>query len=120
MVSDISFDIAGILGPGLMILSSSEYLNFKIWKQVEATTVYLNGLVLLIGGLVIIKYHNLWQLNWALIITILGWLITLLGAYRMYFPKAQQAQKNRISDLFLLLLFLMGCFLTYQSYFNYH
>lgn len=48
---DLSLQIAGILGPILMALASSEYLNYRIWEQVEPTLVYLNGLFLFSGGM---------------------------------------------------------------------
>ena len=117
MKAEISITIAGILGPLLMILISSEYLNFGIWKKVEPTLVYLNGLVLLAAGLVIVRFHNLWVVDWPLLITVLGWALLVAGAFRMYFPLAKQLSKNRLTDLFLGILFLAGCFLTFKGYF---
>ncbi len=51
---DLSLQIAGILGPILMALASSEYLNYRIWEQVELTLVYLNRLFLFLGGMVLL------------------------------------------------------------------
>ncbi|MBT31768.1 MAG: hypothetical protein CMO01_19085 [Thalassobius sp.] len=112
-----SLQIAGVLGPVLMALSITEYLNFKIWKDVHSTLVYLNGLVLLVGGLIIVRIHNLWLLNWAVIITFLGWVLVLLGLARMFFPTAKQASQNTASNLLLLTMLILGSFLTLKSYF---
>lgn len=116
MENEVSVIIAGILGPILMVVASSELLNFKIWRNVDVTVVALNGLVLLICGIVIIRFHNIWYLDWRLIITLLGWVMFLLAIYRSFFPKAQQAKENRLTHLFLIFLFLLGCFLTYKGY----
>lgn len=118
MVNEISMQIGSILGPVLMILSSSEYLNFKIWKDVAPTVVALNGLVLVICGLIIVRFHNFWNPNWTLTITILGWLIFLAGIFRLFVPNAKQAKKSTFSTIFLLILFMIGAFISYKSYIN--
>ena len=118
MVNEISIQIASILGPVLMIVTSSEYLNFKIWKNVDPTVVTLNGLILLICGLVIVRFHNLWNLNWTLVITVLGWLLFLAGVFRLFVPSAKQAKENTFTKIFLVVLFLIGGFLTFKSYIN--
>nr|WP_299338070.1 hypothetical protein [Allomuricauda sp.] len=116
MINEISIQIGSILGPVLMILSSSEYLNFKIWKDVAPTVVALNGLVLLICGLIIVRFHNFWHLDWTLAITIFGWLILLTGIFRLFVPNAKQAGKNTSTTILLSVLFLVGGFITFKSY----
>jgi multisubunit Na+/H+ antiporter MnhG subunit len=116
MSYNISTQIASILGPVLMVISSSEFVNFKIWEKVNPTVVYLNGLILFIGGLAIIRFHNIYTDQWMLVITILGWLIFIAGIYRMFFPTKQQAQKGWQTNILLLILFLSGCYLTYKAY----
>ncbi|PID85653.1 MAG: hypothetical protein CSB13_07130 [Chloroflexi bacterium] len=116
MTNDISIEIASILGPILMIVASSEYLNLKAWKNVDPTVVSLNGLIFLISGIVIVKFHNNWNLDWTLVITILGWLIFLVGVFRSFFPNAKQAPQNRFTKTFIIILFLIGSFLTYKGY----
>lgn len=118
MPVDTSIQIAGLLGPVLMVISISEYFNLKIWRTVDPTVVVLNGLVLFFGGLVIVRYHNFWAANWTLIITILGWLIFSLGTYRMLFPQKKQLEKNKTTNLILFMIFLVGCFLTSKVYFD--
>ena len=118
MVNEISIHIGSILGPALMIVLSSEYLNFKIWENVAPTVVALNGLILLICGLTIVRFHNFWHLNWALAITILGWLLSLAGTFRLFVPNAKQAGKSRVTTLIMLILFMIGSFITYKSYVN--
>ena len=111
-----SLFLAGIIGPILMALSLSEYLNFKIWKDVHPTVVYLNGLVLLTMGIVIVRIHPSWTIGWPLIITIIGWLLILFGLLRMFFPNARQLEKNTASTLLLFTLLLVGVCLSAKAY----
>mgnify|MGYP001180073665 CR=1 FL=1 len=117
-MDDISFQIASILGPVLMVVTSSEFFNLKIWKTIDPTVVSLNGLVLLISGLVIVRSHNVWTFDWRLIVTVMGWLIVLAGVFRSYRPAAKQAPVNNVTRVFVIILFLIGSFLTYMGYFG--
>jgi len=114
---ETSKDIAGLVGPTLMVLSLSEYLNFHIWTKVEATIVYLNGLLLFIAGLSIIRSHNLWAFDWTILITLIGWLALALGMCRLFFPSAKQVRRNFLANIIFGVLFVTGCFLTVKAYF---
>ncbi|RFM30985.1 hypothetical protein [Chitinophaga silvisoli] len=109
--------IASILGPVLIALSTSEYLNFKIWENTHPTLVYLNGLFLLTGGLIIIRLHNVWTPAWPMLITIVGWLCFFAGLFRMFFPTQKQLPLNYVSKIVMLTLFMIGIFLSYKGYF---
>ena len=112
-----SKNIAGLIGPILMVLSLSECLNFRIWTKVEATVVYLNGLLLFTGGLALIRSHNTWTIDWTISITLIGWLSLTLGLYRMFFPSGKQLERSTFSYLTLGTLFIVGFFLTLKAYF---
>ena len=114
---ELSQDLAAILGPLLMAITLSEYLHYDIWKKVDPTVVSLNGLVLLSGGLVLLRLHNRWQLDWPLLITLLSWALLAAGLLRLFFPKAKQLPQSRGTYLFLILLFSIGGFLTFKGYF---
>ena len=43
--------IAAVLGPTLIVATTSEVINLHIWAQVDPALVYLNGLFLLVAGL---------------------------------------------------------------------
>ncbi|WP_266364864.1 hypothetical protein [Tellurirhabdus rosea] len=117
MNSTVSVQVAGLLGPVLMAVVASEYLNFGIWEKVEPSLVYLNGLFLFVGGLAVVRYHNFWTEQWPLTITVTGWLILLAGLYRMFFPSGRQAPRSGGTNVLLFVLFLTGCFLTFKGYF---
>lgn len=113
---ETSKNIAGLIGPILMVLSLSEFLNFHIWTKVEPTVVYLNGLLLFTGGLALIRSHNKWAIDWTLLITLIGWLSLLLGLYRVFFPYSKQLEKNTFTYATLGILFIVGITLTIKAY----
>ena len=109
--------IARIIGPTLIVLSITEYLNLDIWATNIPAITYLNGLFFLVAGLFIINVHNNWK-NWPSIITITGWLVLLLGLFRMIFPKAEQANEGILPHIFFLIMLALGTFLCFKAYFE--
>ncbi len=112
-----SIQLAGLIGPILIALSISEALNLHIWEKVQATVVYLNGLLLLVAGLSIVRVHNVWVMDWTVLVTLVGWLSLLAGLYRMFVPRGQQLEKRGSTYLVLVILFGIGAVLSYYGYF---
>ena len=60
---------------------------------------YLSGLLSLLAGLAIVNLHNTWCTDWRVIVTVLGWLMTIavalivgtLGAFLSFKGYVQQA-----------------------------
>lgn len=110
--------LASIIGPVLMVLSLSEFLNYKIWTETAPapSLVYLNGLFLFVCGLIIVRIHNIWVTAWPVIVTLTGWLCMMAGAGRMFFPTQKQLPPNNITYLVIASLFLVGTVLTLKAY----
>ncbi|MGF1463839.1 MAG: hypothetical protein ACFB2Z_11895 [Maricaulaceae bacterium] len=113
---DTSGRIAAVLGPALMVVTTSEFLNLKIWEDVHPTVVYLNGLLFLLGGLVIVTTHNVWRPDFSLLVTLSGWLLVLAGTFRMFFPTAQQLSADVGTYLVIASLFALGVALTAYAF----
>jgi len=86
--------LAGFVGPTLIALTVSETINLDIWKTNSAPVTYLNGLVLFVGGLAIIRAHNRWVRAWPIVITLVGGSVMALGLFRMFAPKAPQGART--------------------------
>jgi FtsH-binding integral membrane protein len=108
--------IAGILGPAMIALSTSEVLNYRIWDTNMPQVIYLNGTLLLIAGVAIVRNHNLWVRDWRVIITVMGWFAVFFGLARMFFPQASQPESSPGMYVFLGLALLAGLFLSVMSY----
>ena len=108
--------IAAILGPTLAAIATSEGLNLRIWSSPEPQVVYLNGVLLLVAGFVIVRTHNLWCRRWPVLITVVGWLAVGAGLYRMFLPEAPQAQESPETFGLLAVLASVGLALTFLGW----
>lgn len=114
---DVSRRIAAVLGPTLLAVTMSEAINLRIWAGVDATVVYLNGLVFLIDGLVIVTTHNNWNLDFRVLVTVSGWLLVIAGAYRIFFPMAPQLAPGVGTYLVIAALFSLGVAISLYAFF---
>jgi hypothetical protein len=112
-----SRQLAQIMGPTLSVMTLSEMINLSIWESNFPSLIYLNGVLLFIGGIAIIRVHNFWVRSWIILITLTGWLAVLLGLLRMFFPTAKQAAENFSTYVMLTILFVIGLFLTFKGYY---
>jgi hypothetical protein len=89
-----SRQIAGYLGPIVIILALSEAKNLAIWDAGNPSLTYQAGLLWLMGGLAVVLLHNRWTVGWPVTITLVGWFFLVGGMFRMFFPEAQQGNAN--------------------------
>ena len=108
--------IAGLVGPTLIVVTTSETLNFHIWASNIAPVIYLNGALLFVAGLAIVQVHNRRTVGWPQMVTLTGWFAILGGLFRMFAPEAQQGAQDTLKLAMIAVVFLLGLFLTYQGY----
>jgi arginine exporter protein ArgO len=108
--------IAKLVGPTISVMTTSELLNFHIWVTNIPPVTYLNGVLLFVGGLSIIRDHNYWAHGWPTLVTLVGWFGILGGLFRMFFPEAKQAGENVYSYAVIFFLLLVGIALTFKAY----
>ena len=111
-----SRNLAGLIGPVMIALGVTEALNMDMYEAQIAPLVYLNGLILFVAGLALVRAHNRWVRNWPLLITLLGWALLFVGLYRMIAPDAPQASASPATYTVLAGITLAGAFLTYKAY----
>jgi uncharacterized membrane protein YgdD (TMEM256/DUF423 family) len=111
-----SQELAGLIGPTLIALGATEARNMQMFEGQIAPVVYLNGTILFVVGLALIRAHNRWTWRWPTLITITGWVLFLGGLYRMIAPEAPQASANAGSYAMLVALGVIGLFLSYKGY----
>jgi len=113
--------IAQLLGPSITAVTATEAFNFRIWAGDAvslAPVVYLNGAVLFVAGLALVRAHNRWTLGWPLLITLAGWFVLLLGLVRMIAPvSSESAVQHGVGTMVGIVLLLgVGIFLTFKAY----
>jgi len=111
-----SKQLAGLIGPTLVALGATEALNIHIFENQIAAVVYLNGTILFVVGLALVRAHNRWSWRWPTLITVTGWVLLAGGLYRMIAPEAPQAPANAGSYVALLAIVAIGVFLSFKGY----
>ena len=111
-----SKQLAKLIGPTISVMTISEIINFHIWAANIPPVTFLNGMLLFLGGLSILRDHNLWVRQWPVVITLVGWFGILGGLFRIFFPETKQAPENTASYVVIFLLLAVGIFLTFKAY----
>jgi uncharacterized membrane protein HdeD (DUF308 family) len=114
--------IAGLVGPTLvaMLLSEFPLVQPHLYDSQIPPVVYLSGVLMFVAGLAVVRVHNLWVRNWAILVTMTGWFFLLLGLIRMFAASQyHQAAASTSSTVFMLLegvLMVIALIITYQGY----
>jgi prepilin signal peptidase PulO-like enzyme (type II secretory pathway) len=111
--------IAGLIGPTAVAFALSEWINLRVlWANTSPSVIYLNGSLLFVSGLAIVRAHNRWTGGWPVLVTLAGWFVMLAGLIRMFAPvyAQQEAENNTAVYGLLIVLFVVGVFLTSKAY----
>ena len=110
--------LAELIGPTLIAIAISEAMNLPIFANNPAPVVYLNGTLLFVSGLSIVRVHNRWMRGWPVLVTFVGWLFLFGGLLRMAAPEFAQRSVQDSSPVYTLLLVLLaiGMVLTFKAY----
>lgn len=114
--------IGRLLGPALIGITITEWMNLDVFAAAigrsYATHVYLDGTLLFIAGLAIVRAHNVWSCRWPVLITLVGWLGVVAGLGRMAAPVAAQQVGRSASTVYgsLIVLLAIGIVLTFKSF----
>ena len=91
---DVSILVARILGVtytavGLgMLISGDHYRKMLNDFSKSPSAVYLGAFLALITGILLVSFHNVWEGNWKIVITLIGWLALAKGVIMLIFPPA--------------------------------
>jgi hypothetical protein len=113
-----SKQLAGLIGPTMIAVTLSELVNIHIWAANTAAGVHLNGTLLFIAGLSIVRVHNCWSRNWPVSVTLTGWLAILAGLFRMFAPELQLAGAKNIPAITTgaTVVLALGIFMIIKAY----
>jgi hypothetical protein len=111
-----SKQLAGLIGPTLIAIGATEALNMDIYASQIAPVVYLNGTVLFVVGLALVRAHNRWTTDWRVLVTLTGWTALIVGLIRMIAPDAAQADRSILTYSILAVIVVLGVILTLASY----
>ena len=90
---DTSYLIARLLGPVLstvgigMLANQAVYRELAVQLLANFAFIYITGLLALVTGLAILNAHSAWTRDWRSTITAFGWVLCLVGVYRIIGPQ---------------------------------
>ena len=86
-----SIFLAQFIGPVLLTGAISLFVNGERQRAMarefleSPPLIYLSGILVMTAGLAIVLYHNVWALDWRVLITLIGWMALIGGAFRILF-----------------------------------
>ena len=125
---DRSLFLARLMGPTFVAIALGMLINLGMYESMIAEALhsgilfYLSGLLSLLAGLAIVNLHNTWYADWRVIITILGWLMTIGGIIRIVVPQVAIAIGSTIyggraaTIVVALIVGTLGAFLSLKGY----
>lgn len=104
-----------------LILSFNPKRIIQIIKDLEDQKfVIVISFAAIVIGLLNILLHNIWEDDWRLIITLIGWLSLFVGLSLFIFPKRTVLYLDYLNIKFVqviyMLLFFIGLFLLNMGY----
>jgi uncharacterized membrane protein len=88
--------LARLIGPLMLTVGVGIFVNGATYRMLadeflrSRALIYLSGLLAMTAGLALILTHNVWRADWPVIITILGWLAAIGGAFRIIAPQGTE------------------------------
>ncbi|MCK5549773.1 MAG: hypothetical protein KAI41_04500 [Hyphomicrobiaceae bacterium] len=101
---ETSLFLAQLIGPVLIVIGVGLLLKKTEFREMATdflssrALIFVSGLLTLVTGLAIVLTHNVWEFNWPVIITILGWLSVFGGVFRILFPDSVQSMGTSMLD----------------------
>ena len=101
---ETSLFLAQLIGPVLIVIGVGLLLKQTEFREMATdflssrALIFVSGLLTLVTGLAIVLTHNVWEFNWPVIITILGWLSVFGGVFRILFPNSVQSVGTSMLD----------------------
>jgi len=122
---DNSIFLAKFWGWYLIIFFFILSYNPKRIKQIfddlnDEKFLIISSFMAIIVGLLNILFHNIWTLDWKLIITLIGWTSLFIGLSLFIFPKQTISWLTIINiklvQVIYVLLFFVGLYLLNMGY----
>ena len=121
-----SYVIARIVGPVFSVIGIGLFASREAYRDVtadyleHAAMVYFAGVGMLAAGLAILNTHPRWTRDWRSLITLIGWVLTIIGVFRIFAPQLVMFVGAVGNDTFLniaaVVLLIIGGILTFKGY----
>jgi hypothetical protein len=90
---NIANALAVLMGSALVIvgitLFNKSYFNAVMTDLANSKgLLWITGFITFVMGTVIVALYNVWSPDWRVLVTLLGWLTVIKGAFIMLFPSS--------------------------------
>lgn len=125
-----SLFIAKLLGPVYALVGIALFLRGQMFRAIltefiaSSVLIYLAGVIGLLVGMTLILTHNIWVLDWRVVITLIGWMTLIRALITIFEPRYILVAGSRILERSKLLIvaaalnLAIGLTLTYFGYFD--
>lgn len=125
----ITMFLATVIGWYLVILGLFTFFQYGQLKSIAADVMgnrglfFIAAIVTLILGLLMVVSHNLWVMDWPIVITLISWLVLVSGLLRLfYLDTAMKMARGFVEHpvkmkITSFALFLIGIFLLLKVYY---
>ncbi len=119
---NLSKKIGGLVGPTILAMVAAEYplVQPHLYDTQIPPVVYLSGNLMFVGGLAIVRAHHHWRRDWTALITLTGWLLLLVGLFRMFaasgYPQEYANANPKAVMIIQGILLIAGSIITIKSY----
>ena len=120
--------IARLIGPLYATIGVGMLTNIETYQTIGRqyltipALIYFSGILILLIGLSILNVHNAWTRDWRSAITFIGWLMTVVGVWRIIAPQfipfvAGTVIGNKLFFItFGVIMLTLGGVVTYKGY----
>jgi len=120
--------IARLIGPVLSVIGTGMLANGAVYRRMAGQFlaaypfIYFSGILLLVAGLAILNAHHDWTADWRSVITVIGWVLTGVGTFRLIAPEFPAFVAGSVfmhSGFFIgagIVLLALGGFITFKGY----
>lgn len=119
--------LAKLLGLYLVLVLIGSWINRDYYRRIldahidSPPIIIFSGALTLISGLLILLFHNRWEANWTIVITLLACWIIFQGIVRLWFPTQFTELLLKLRNGYAVtvistIMFAIGLFLLYQGF----
>lgn len=126
---DVSQFIAQLLGPVYLAVGVGGFVNREQYMQfvkdfrITFAVQLASGAIALLIGVLMIKFHSVWSLDWRGVITLFGWVALLKGIMLLVLPAKvgqgladQIIQRPQVVNVMFGFCVLLGLAFGYFGY----
>ncbi|MCC6780010.1 MAG: hypothetical protein IT537_25820 [Hyphomicrobiales bacterium] len=122
--------LARLIGPVGLAIAIGVLANGAVYKELarevlrSRALIYLSGLLTMTAGLAVVLSHNVWTTDWRVLVTLLGWLATIGGAFRIMVPQGTESIGRRVLEhprgltIAGVVWLVLGALLSFFGYFR--